>query len=165
MRTLPILATAAALVLLAGGCLGSSSAASTAKPQTHGISPGVHPPRPIAHLTVRGVYARGANPDVFGGELQRGHFALTCYARAGYPAMPGTPVWREQLCRAILDYPRAPKTPNGVCACPHYAVHVSIQGSIRGRRVDLVLTPCLCFDSKRAARDTRIVLRLHPRFS
>lgn len=109
VRTLPILATAAALVLLAGGCLGSSSATSTAKPQTPGTGPGGHPPRPIANLTVRGVYARGANPNVFGGELQRGHFALTCYARAGHPAMPGTPAWRERLCRAILDYPESPQ--------------------------------------------------------
>jgi len=157
MRTLPTLATAAALVLAAAGC-GSSSATSQSAPAT------AHP-HPIGHLTIRGVYARGSNPAVFGGELQRGHFALTCYTAAGYRALRATPAWQRRLCGAILDYRRAPKRPNGMCACPAYAVHVSIQGAIRGRPVDLLFTPCVCSVGKRGARDTHIVLEAHPRFA
>jgi hypothetical protein len=160
MRTLPILAAATALVLAAAGC-----GASSATQQSPSSGPSAHPPAPIAHLTVRGVYARGPNPGVVGGDLKRGHFALTCYTAAGYRALHTARAWQRRLCGAILDYRTVPKRPNGVCACPAFAVHVSIQGSIRGRPVDLLLTPCICFDGKRRARDTRIVLRTHPRFA
>jgi hypothetical protein len=46
-----------------------------------------------------------------------------------------------------------------------YAVWVNVRGSIRGRPVNATLTPCLCGEGKRAAHDTLIVLKTHPRFS
>jgi hypothetical protein len=147
-----------AALLLASGCLGSSSAHAPApvKHKREVVSPPIPSPR-YARFEVRGVYATSENH--ISGHIHRAHFTLMCASSEKLLQNR----WQSRLCKAILDFQAAPRR-NVVCACPLDIVEVSIRGEIGDRRIYEQFSYCMCGDGKRAARDTRVVLTTHPPF-
>jgi hypothetical protein len=154
-----VVAAIAAAAVLAAGCAGSTPAGSSPRrpptPATRAVSP-VVPPEPVARFEVSGVYP-GA--DLRGGRAHE-RFGLVCGAKPAHRALPGRS-WRGRLCRAILDYQGAAGNAHA-CFCAATSVSVDVRGAVHGRRVREQFTPCVCGESRRAIRDTHVILATHP---
>jgi len=125
------------------------------------VSPSVGIP-PYAQFEIRETYTTGTSTNHFGGDLHRAHFALTCHnSERTYLKLQGVLSSRDRLCVAILDY-RTQIPLQVACGCPVSSVVVDVRGTIRGRPVREHITPCLCGDGARAARDARVILTTHP---
>jgi hypothetical protein len=146
-----------AVVLIASGCLGSSTAHAPT-PVTHKRADGSPPIPTFRHalFDISGAYAttRGA--------VRRTHFTLGCDSQTTYEQLTRRS-WQARLCVAILNFQTAPRR-NVVCGCPLEIVEVSVRGEIQGRRIHERFSYCMCGDGKRAARDVRVVLKTHPPF-
>jgi hypothetical protein len=161
----------AAAMLLASGCLGSSSAhaptvasspAVTAKKQKRDL---IHPTIPstrYAHFEISGTYTTSGGGNHFTGKRHHERFALACrsHTLGEERSMPSP---QDRLCFAILDYQNAPKG-NGACFCSVKYDVVSVSGKIGGRRINEQFTYCLCGDGRRAIDDARVILQTHPPF-
>jgi hypothetical protein len=158
MRWAPILAPFA-LVVAVSGCLGSAStpvSSSAGPPLVVGL-----PPSPAyATFHIRGTYITSTNH--FSGDIARARFAVRCSPLGYDERLKGPMSWRERLCAAILDYRTQIPLRGGVCRCPGSLARVDVRGTIRGRPVHELITPCLCADGRQAAADARIMLRMRP---
>jgi hypothetical protein len=158
MRWASILASFA-LGLAASGCLGSAgaprSSSSAPPPNAGGL-------RPQAYATfhIRGTYISSTNH--FTGDIDRLRFTIHCRSPAEYARLQGRMSWQERLCTAIVDYRTQIPLQGSVCRCPASLARVDVRGTIRGRPVREILTPCLCADGRRAAADARVILRTRP---
>jgi hypothetical protein len=151
-----------AVAFAASGCLGGGGAAAPTAPPI-AVSPTVRlQPRAYAVFHIRGRYVTGRR-NHFTGNIDRVRFALSCQAPQYYEGQDGRVSWRSRLCIALLDYPTRIPLQGIACSCPVSTSRVEVRGSVRGRRVRLVITPCLCGDGRQAAADARVILRIHPR--
>jgi len=131
-----------ALAMVTTGCFGG-----TASRQPH--------TRPYAAFHVSGTYA-GA----------RARFTIACRSPRDHLGPDSIAGWKEELCRAILDYRTRMPTPTGILylGCPPSVGQVDVRGTIGSRPMHQWFTSCLCGDGPRAAADVRIILRTHPPF-
>lgn len=160
MRWASMLAPAA-VVLAASGCLGGT-AARTSPPVA--VSPTLPlQARPYAVFHIRGTYVSSDRKNRLSGDIDRVRFTLSCRSPRSYEGVYGRVPWRNRLCIALLDYPTRISRTGSLCSCPVEISLVEVRGTIRGRPVRMVITPCLCGDSPREAADARIILRIHPR--
>jgi hypothetical protein len=150
-----------AAMLLASGCLGSSSApAPTVAPSPPAT--GTIPALNYADFVVTGTYTTSGGGNHFSGKRHHEHFTLACHSRSLYEKLSMLSP-QDRLCFAILDYQSAPRK-NLVGACPLEIDEVSVRGQIHGRRIDERFTYCMCGDGKRAGDDARVILKTHPPF-
>jgi hypothetical protein len=158
MRWASILAPAA-VVLTASGCLGGAATPTTAPVA---VSPTVRlQPRPFAVFHIRGRYVTSRR-NHFTGNIDRLRFTLSCRSPQYYAGHYGRASWRSRLCIALLDYPTRLSQEGIACSCPVSTSRVDVRGTVRGRPVRMVITPCTC-DGRQAAADARIILRTRPR--
>jgi hypothetical protein len=153
-----------ALILIASGCFGSSTAAvpgsssSNKRPAHPALSPLAY-----AKFQIHETYTTGGSTNHFGGDLHRTHFTLTCHSsERTYLELQGVLSRQARLCLAILDYRTQIPLQGGSCKCPLSPVVVDLRGTIRGRPVYERVTPCLCEDGPEAARDARVILSTRP---
>jgi hypothetical protein len=151
----------AAAMLLASGCLGSSSAHAPAVAPSP-LATAIIPALSYADFEISGTYTTSGDGNHFTGKRHHEHFALACHSRSLYEKLSLLSP-QDRLCFAILDYQVAPRR-NVVCGCPIAIDEVSVRGEIRGRRINEQFTSCLCGDGRRAADDARVILRTHPPF-
>ena len=153
-----------ALLLVAGGCLGSSS--EHGHGDRRGPRTATEPSRTIsrsAELTVRTVRLSCGRDTSSGSGICRTHFPLRCLPERTYMQLAGV-VPNERLCLAILDFrDRSRATGSDVapilCACPAPTpVLVEIRGTVRGERVFERITSCGCGEGPRARHDAMVIL-------
>jgi opacity protein-like surface antigen len=149
----------AAAMLLASGCLGSSSAqAPTVAPSQPAI-----PSIGYADFEIIGTYTTSGGGNHFTGKRHHEHFALACRSQRMYEGLSLLSP-QDRLCFAILDYQNAPRRRDVVCFCSVKFDEVSVRGEIRGRRINERFTYCMCGDGRRAGDDARVILKTHPPF-
>lgn len=149
-----------AVVLAASGCLGGAAAPTSAPVAVSPIVP--LQSRAYAVFHIRGRYLTSRR-NHFTGDINRVRFTLSCRSPRDYRGLYGRVSWRTRLCIALLDYPRRISPQAIACSCPVSISRVAVRGSVRGRPVRMVITPCLCGEGRRAAADARVILRIHPR--
>jgi len=150
-----------ALILIASGCFGGSTATPGSLSFTKQTARSTLSPLAYAQFQIRETYTTGST-NHFGGDLHRAHFTLTCNAEGMYLKLAGGLSWQDRLCLAILDYRTRIPLQGGSCKCPLSPLVVDVQGTIRGQPVRERVTPCLCGDGPEAARDARVILTTHP---
>ena len=151
-----------ALILIASGCFGDSTAASRSSSSSRQTTRASRSPMAYAQFQIQETYTTGSSTNHFGGDLHRVHFTLTCKnSERTYLELQGVLSRRDQLCLAILDY-RKQIPPQVACGCPVSPVVVDVRGTVRGRSVHEQVTPCLCGDGPKAASDARVILSTHP---
>jgi hypothetical protein len=148
-------------MLLASGCLGSSSAHAPAVAPWPLVT-AIIPAASYAHFEISGTYTTSGGGNHFTGKRHHEHFALACHSRSLYETLSLLSP-QDRLCFAVLDYQSAPKR-NSLCFCPVEFDIVSVRGEIRGRRINEQFTYCLCGNGRRAAADARVILKTHPPF-
>jgi hypothetical protein len=152
----------AAAMLLASGCLGSSSAAHAPAVASSPTVPAIVPALSYALFEVTGTYTTSGGGNHFTGRRHHEHFALACHSRNQYEVLSMLSP-QDRLCFAILDYQSAPKK-NTLCFCPVEFDVVTVRGNIHGRGINEQFTYCLCGVGRRAIEDTRVILTTHPPF-
>jgi hypothetical protein len=147
-----------AALLLASGCLGSSSAQTQTRNGPSEVIGGLDLHRPYAEFRVRGIYSscpRTVTGTVnhFGSELCRAHAEFTCLSKKAYMEAANS-LPNESLCLAILDYRTQIRFLVGEeCNCPASAVRVDVRGAIQGHRIHERITPCMCGLDRQARYD------------
>ena len=152
----------AAAMLLASGCLGSSSSAHAPAAAPSPLATAIIPALSYALFEVTGTYTTSGGGNHFTGKRHHEHFAIACHSRNQYELLSMLSP-RDRLCFAILDYQSAPKK-NNLCFCPVAFDMVNVRGNIHGRRIDERFTFCTCGEGQRAMDDTRVILKTHPPF-
>jgi len=149
-------------MLLASGCLGSSSSAHAPAVASSPPATAIIPALSYAVFEVSGTYTTSGGGNHFTGKRHHEHFALACQSRSLYEELSMLSP-RDRLCFAILDYQSAPKR-DSLCFCPVEFDVITVRGDIHGRRIDEQFTYCLCGDGRRASDDARVILKTHPPF-
>jgi hypothetical protein len=156
-----VIASAAAM-LLASGCLGSSSSAPAPAVASSPTVPAIIPALSYALFEVSGTCTTSGGGDHSTGKRHHEHFALACHPRNQYELLSMLSP-QDRLCFAILDYQSAPKR-NSPCFCPVEFDMVTVRGNIHGRRINERFTYCMCEDGRRASDDARVILTTRPPF-
>jgi hypothetical protein len=151
-----------ALIMIANGCFGGSTASPASSAPTRGLSSGLVP-RPYAEFQIHGTYTTGSSTNHSDRDLHRARFTITCNSEHAYRELEGGVLsWEDNLCIAILDYRTQIRLLGVECNCPLSLVAVDVRGTIRGRPVHERITPCLCGDGPQAAGDARVILKTQP---